>query len=125
MPTILLSGCAILKGSEILLIHKDGKDFWELPGGIVKSKVDIEQAAVDMSFEQIGVKPAIVQHFTILEYQKNESNIEANIFECDVDPEAKFIPGDKVEEVKWFLISDLKEGKENIGDDVKEILEEL
>jgi ADP-ribose pyrophosphatase YjhB (NUDIX family) len=125
MPTILLSGCAILKEEQLLLIRKKGKDFWELPGGIVKSKVDIEKAAVDLTNEQIGVQPTVVQHFTILEYQKNENNIEATIFECDIDPEAKFFPGENIEEVNWFPLSDLKEGKENIGDDVKEILEEL
>ena len=123
MPTILLSGCAILKEEKILLIKKKDREFWELPGGMVKTKADIEQAAAEKTKDQIGVEPKIVQQFTILEYQKDGNNVEANIFECDVDPEAEFVPGDNIEEVKWFMIADLK--KEKIGEDVKEILEEL
>ena len=123
MPTILLSGCAIMKEEKILLIRKKDRDFWELPGGLVKNKVDIEQAAVEKTKEQIGAEPKVVQQFTILEYQKNGDNVEATIFECDLDPEAEFIPGENIEEVRWFSIQDLK--KEKIGEDVKEILEEL
>jgi ADP-ribose pyrophosphatase YjhB (NUDIX family) len=123
MPTILLSGCAILKSGKILLIRKRDRDYWELPGGIVKSKAGLEDAAVQKTKEQIGVLPAVVQQFTVLEYQKNEQNIEAAIFECDVDPEAAFTPGENVEEVRWMDVNGL--GKENIGDDVKEILEDL
>ena len=123
MPTILLSGCAILKEEKLLLIRKKGKDFWELPGGVVKSKADVEQTAAEKTKEQIGVEPTIIQHFTILEYQKNESNVEATIFECDIDPDAKFLAGENIEEIKWFPVSELN--KEKIGDDVKNILEEL
>lgn len=127
MPTVLLSGCAILKNEKILLIRKKGKEFWELPGGVVRSKLQNEQTAMEKTKEQIGVQPEIIQHFTILEYQKAGSNIEATIFECDVDPEATFTPGENVEEVKWFKLSELKEdsmaGK--LGEDVIAILEEV
>jgi len=123
MPTILLSGCAILKEEKILLIRKKDREFWELPGGLVKSGVDIEQVAAEKTKEQIGVEPTVVQQFTILEYQKNGSNVEANIFECDVDPEAVFVPGENIEEVKWLPVAGLE--KEKIGEDVKAILEEL
>lgn len=123
MPTILLAGCAIIKEDKILLIKKKDRDFWELPGGIVKTKVDLEQAAVDKTKEQIGVDTKVVQQFTILEYQKDGNNMEANIFECNIDPEADFLPGENIEEVRWFAISDLK--NENLGDDVKAILEEM
>jgi ADP-ribose pyrophosphatase YjhB (NUDIX family) len=124
MPTVLLSGCAILKQGELLLIRKKDREFWELPGGRVSSD-EAEQVAAAKTKEQIGVEPTIIQQFTLLEYQKDENNIEASIFECEIDPEAKFVPGENIEEIKWFSVSGLKEGKENIGDDVKEILEEI
>lgn|GEM_PF-5581167 len=127
MPTILLSGCAILKNDKVLLIRKKDKEIWELPGGIVKSKTGLEDAAVQKTDEQIGVKPEIIQHFTILEYQKAGNNVEATIFECDLDPESTFTPGENVEEVKWFVISDLKKDEmaDKIGEDVKTILDEI
>ena len=123
MSTVFLAGCAIIKDGKILLIRKEGRDFWELPGGVVKDKSEEEQTAAMKTEMQIGIAPTIVQHFTILEYQKDGKNIEAAIFECDIDPEKELTPGDNVDEVKWFDISTLSE--ENIGNDVKEILEEL
>jgi ADP-ribose pyrophosphatase YjhB (NUDIX family) len=123
MSTILLAGCAMMKSGRILLIRKKDRDYWELPGGIVKSKEGLEEAAVAKTKEQIGTEPTVVQQFTVLEFQKNGQNIEASIFECDIDPEATFSPGENIGEVKWMDIKGLS--KEKIGDDVKEILEEI
>ena len=123
MSTILLSGCAILREEKLLLIRKKDREFWELPGGMVKTKDDIEKAAVDKTKEQIGVEPTVIQQFTILEYQKNGDNVEASIFECDVGDDVEFVPAENIEEVKWFKISSLK--KEKIGEDVKSVLEEM
>jgi len=126
MSTVLLSGCAILKQKMLLLIRKKGKDIWELPGGIVSSNNDVkklELAAQEKTRNQIGAEPSIIQQFTVLEYQNNDTNLEATIFECDVEPEAEFNPGDNVDEVKWFELSKLID--EKIGEDVKAILEEL
>lgn len=122
MPTLKLSGCAILKNGKLLLIKKKDRDFWELPGGR-STDTDSEEIAVSKTAEQIGITPAVIQQFTVLEYQKDETNVEVNIFECDVNPESKFTPGENVEEVRWFTRSDLK-GKK-VGSDVEEILEEL
>jgi ADP-ribose pyrophosphatase YjhB (NUDIX family) len=123
MPTILLAGCAILKSGKILLIRKKGKEFWELPGGIVQTKRDIETAAVSKTKSQIGVEPVVIQQFVTLEYQKAGTNTEAILFECDVDPDATFTPGENIEEVKWLVMAGLE--KENVGDDVKAILDEI
>jgi len=123
MSDILLSGCAILEDGRLLLVRKKEKDFWELPGGIVDSKKDIEAAAVDKTKNQIGVEPTVVQQFTILEYQKDANNIEASIFECIVDQDATFIPGENIDEIRWFPVSDVSD--EKIGEDVVAILEEL
>jgi len=123
MSTIYLAGCAIMKGGKILLIRKKDKQFWEIPGGVVPNKRDLEKSAVEKTKAQIGVEPVVVQQFTTLEYQKNETNTEAAIFEADVEPDATFTPGENIAEVKWHKFSDLK--KEQIGDDVKTILDEL
>ncbi|MBW2964431.1 NUDIX domain-containing protein [Candidatus Woesearchaeota archaeon] len=122
MPTLKLSGCAILKNGKLLLIRKKDRDFWEIPGGR-DSDGSSEEAAVSKTAEQIGVTPTVIQQFTVLEYQKDGTNVEANIFECDVDPEAAFTPGENVEEVRWFSREELK--GEKVGSDVEEILEEL
>ena len=126
MSTVLLSGCAILKNEKILLIRKKDKDIWELPGGIVKSVEDdkvVELEAVEKTKNQIGVEPTIIQQFTVLEYQIDQTNLEASIFECDINPEAEFTPGENIEEVKWFEVASLS--NEKIGEDVKAIIEEL
>lgn len=123
MSLVLLAGCAILKDRRILLIRKKDKDIWELPGGIVQNKDDLEGAAVEKTASQIGVAPAIIQHFTILEYQVNGRNMEATIFECDIPEDAVFTPGGNVEEVSWFDIAKLKD--QPIANDVKEIIEDL
>ncbi len=123
MPTIILAGCAILNQGNLLLIRKKDKDIWELPGGMVKKKAETEQAAAANTKAQIGVDPVIIQQFSVLEYQKGDTNIEASIFECSIEPDSTFMRGTDVEEVKWFAIKGIE--KENIGDDVKAVLEEL
>jgi len=123
MPTILLAGCTILNQGKIVLVRKKNKDFWELPGGTVTSKKDIDMAAAEKAKAQIGVDPVVIQHFTVIEYQKNGTNIEATILECYLDSDVSFIPGEDVEEVKWFDIKKLS--SEKIGDDVKTVLEEF
>lgn len=123
MPTILLAGCAILKSRTVLLIRKKNKELWELPGGAVRSKEDIERQAVEKTKEQIGVEPTVVQQFNIFEYQKNETNIEASIFECVVDEDATFTPGEGIEEVKWFSFADARKSK--VGDDVISVLDDI
>lgn len=123
MSTLLLSGCAIIQEDKVVLIRKNGKDIWELPGGIVSTKKDIEEAAVEKTLSQIGVAPQVVQQFTILEYQIDGDNVEAYIFECTVPEDAEFSTGDNVDEAKWFPIEGLE--KEKIGDDVVAVLEEI
>jgi len=123
MTTILLAGCAILKSRTVLLIRMKNKDLWELPGGMVRSKDDIELQAVQKTKEQIGVEPTVVQQFNIFEYQKNENNLEASIFECTVDEDATFTAGEGVEEVKWFSFADARKSK--IGDDVTSVLDDI
>ncbi len=123
MPTILLAGCAILKDGKILLIRKADKELWELPGGTVKQKGDDEQAAISKTKEQIGIVPEVIQQFTLLEYQNNGNNIEAAIFESDIEPDSSFLPGEGIEEIKWFETESLD--TENVGDDVKAVLEEI
>jgi ADP-ribose pyrophosphatase YjhB (NUDIX family) len=108
---------------KILLIRKSDKEVWELPGGIVKNKGDEETTAAEKTKAQIGVAPEIIQYFTVLEYQKDGHNTEATIFECDVPEDAVFRPGEGISDIKWFEKSKLSE--ENIGNDVKQILEEL
>ena len=122
MPTVTLSGCAILKQEKILLIRKKDRDFWELPGGTANPQ-DLEQAAADKTREQIGVEPTIIQQFTVLEYQKDDRNVEATIFECDIDHDTDLAAGDNIDEVKWFSTSELK--NEKIGADVEQVLEEI
>ncbi len=122
MPTINLAGCVILKDNKILLVRKDDRDFWELPGGRVNNN-DEELTALEKTREQIGAEPDIIQQFTILEYQKDQMNMEAAIFECHLEAEATFNPGSNIAEVKWFDIKKAKE--EKIGNDVEAILEEL
>ncbi|MFH1668873.1 MAG: NUDIX hydrolase [Candidatus Woesearchaeota archaeon] len=123
MPTILLAGCAILKDGKLLLIRKTDKDIWELPGGPVKQKGDDEQAAISKTQEQIGISPEVIQQFTLLEYQNNGNNIEAAIFESYIESDATFIPGEGIDEIKWFETESID--TEKIGDDVKAVLEEI
>ncbi len=122
MGKVLIAGCVILKDNKILLIRKKDRNIWELPGGRSKEGAE-EQTALEKTADQIGVAPQLVQQFTILEFQKDGLNIEAPIFECTVEPDAVFLPGETVEEVKWFDKDSLK--KEDIGNDVAAILEEL
>lgn len=123
MSTISLAGCAILKDGKILLIKKQTRDVWELPGGMVKDGADEEATAVEKTESQIGVAPTIIQQFTILEFQKEGKNIEGSIFESVVDDDVSFALGENIERVEWFDIEGIETDK--IGNDVKAVLEEM
>jgi ADP-ribose pyrophosphatase YjhB (NUDIX family) len=122
MPNVILSGCAILKHGKILLIRKKGKEVWELPGGRADPH-SLENVAARKTHEQIGVEPTIVQQFTVLEFQKDDTDVEATIFECDIDPDASLMSGENVDEVRWFALQELDDV--NIGADVQQVIEEL
>lgn len=123
MSNLTISCCAILRNNELLLVKKNNDNLWELPGGLVDSKANIEQLTIDAAKKQLGVEPHIVQQFTILEYQNNEQNVEEIIFECTLDKEAELVPGEDVVELKWFKMSDIK--KEEVSEGVKSVLDDL
>jgi ADP-ribose pyrophosphatase YjhB (NUDIX family) len=123
MSNLIISGCAILRNNELLLVKKNNDNLWELPGGLFESKTNIEQLTIDAAKKQLGVEPQIVQQFTILEYQNNEQNVEETIFECALDEEAELVPGEDIAELKWFKMSDIK--KEEVSEGVKSVLDDL
>lgn len=123
MPTIIVSGCVILQNGKLLAIKKKDRDFYELPGGRMKPKENAEENALRKTTIQTGVLPDIIQQFDILEFQKDQNNIEINIFECSLNPKHQFKPGENVEEVKWLEIKKLDQ--EKIGEDIKTLKDEL
>ena len=118
-----IAGCAIIKDNKIVLVRKKDKDVWEFPGGRVSNNSDYEETAISKTLSQIGSEPKIIQQFSPLEFQIDGKNMESVIFECDIDNDSDFSPGEKIEEIKWFNIKTLD--KEKIGKDVKEIIEDV
>ena len=123
MPDRTLSGCVIVKQGKLLAIKKQDREFYELPGGAVKPDRNSEETAIQKTEMQTGITPSVIQQFGMIEFQKDAENTEVIIFECDMDPDARFKPGENISEVAWLDLNKLQNKK--IGDDIKTVIEEL
>jgi len=63
----------IIKGNGILAVQPKDSGFWNLPGGVAKSKETAEEALKRMVLEQTGVVPAVGRLVYILQYHSKST----------------------------------------------------
>ncbi|MBY6287137.1 NUDIX domain-containing protein [Nanohaloarchaea archaeon H12] len=112
MPTapVELSGIILVRDRELLLLHREDEQHWEVPGGRVKQEESPTQAAVREADEEIGVEVELEKPFYTGEFQK-DGNLyiwHAYLASADEDPE---IMEDVFDDMKWFTAEELDEAE--------------
>lgn len=65
---ITISGCLIIENNKLILLHRMGKDHWELPGGIIEPGENPEQTAIREAKEEIGCNVEIIRNLGCFEF---------------------------------------------------------
>jgi mutator protein MutT len=72
-PETEISGCLIIRSGKVLLLHREDKEHWEVPGGKVEEDESPTQAAIRKTQEEIGVMPSLESPFFSGEFKPPDS----------------------------------------------------
>lgn len=123
MNNVQTTGCLLIRSNKVLLLKLKGKDLWELPGGVVNSNTEPEQAVLQATKSLTGLDAEIIQQFDVLGYQDNGATVEEIIFECSLPENDTLQPADEIEEARWFSLQEAKEVA--LAEDARAVLSEL
>ena len=108
MDTTEIAGTLILDDRGLLLLYRDDKEWWEVPGGKVKEDESPTKAAVREAKEEIGVEVSLEKPFFSGEFE-NDGELflwHGYIGETEDKPE---VMEEKFSELKYFSAEDLDE----------------
>lgn len=79
------AGCVISDDSgKILLMHRTGKDEWELPGGSIEPDEPAEVAAARQLYEELGVDVEIEQSMGTTSIDRDDQSYEFEWFKATI-----------------------------------------
>ena len=103
-----IAGTLIVEDKGLLLLYREDKSWWELPGGKKKEDESPTQTAVRETKEEISIDVDLEKPFFSGEFE-NEGEIflwHGYIAKTDETPEIK---EDKFSQLKWFNAEDIDE----------------
>jgi mutator protein MutT len=110
-PHLQIALALIWRGDEILVTKRRADadhlaNFWEFPGGKVKTEESHECCAVREALEEVGIEIEIVHHRDIIAWDYPERLVSLHPFDCRLlrgEPQAI-----EVADWKWVQPIDLK-----------------
>ena len=103
-------GCIVLSEKNILIIKKKDKDYWELPGAVLKEDEDMELAAKKSVYELTGLKVDIIQQFNESQSYYNDTEFLSHLFEASV-LKGSLKPHEEIEKMDFFPVEELNKLK--------------
>ena len=103
-----IAGTLIVEDKGLLLLYREDKSWWELPGGKKKEDESPTQTAVRETKEEISIDVDLEKPFFSGEFE-NEGELflwHGYIAKTDETPEIK---EDKFSQLKWFDAEDIDE----------------
>lgn len=111
MINVELSGCAIIRNNDMLLLKKFKNDYFELPGGKVDADEEIVDAAIREVKEEIGCNVKIIKNLGYYDFAHKEKNVRSNIFLAETDNEPKIVENEVFESIIWMPIKEYEKYK--------------
>jgi mutator protein MutT len=110
-PHLQIALAIIWRNDEILITKRRADadhlaNFWEFPGGKVKSEESHEDCAIREALEEVGIEIEVVHHHDIIAWEYPERLVSLHPFNCRAvrgEPQAI-----EVADWKWVRPVDLK-----------------
>ena len=106
---IELAGNLIVEDGEILLLHREDEQHWEVPGGKVEDDESPTEAAVREASEEIGVEVELRKPFYSGEFQHQDEIFLWHGYIAEIVDGEPEIKEDRFEKMEWFKGSELDE----------------
>ena len=127
METIIASGPIIIKAGK-LLVSKDQKDdFYKVPGGTLKPEESLEDCCKREAKEEVSAEITLLRSLNPMILWKNPRTKEEMIivlihYLAELKGE-NLKPGKGITEITWLDIQEIKEGKHNVAQNIKFLIE--
>ena len=103
---VLAAGGLVLRGREVLVVHRPKYDDWSLPKGKLDEGEDFEHAALREVREETGMRCALGRTVGDTTYTDNKNREKlVRYFEMELEG-GEFTPNDEVDEVRWVPLSE-------------------
>lgn len=114
-----LAGTLLIRDRGLLLIYREDKSWWEVPGGKVKEDESPTEAAVRETREEIGVEVSLEKPFFSGEFENDGELFLWHGYIGETDEEPEECCEDKFSELKYFSAEDLDE--EDLAPNLRQI----
>jgi len=106
---VLAAGGLVLRGGDILVVHRPKYDDWSLPKGKLDKGEDFEQAAVREVEEETGFRCRLGRELGDTSYRDNKNRPKLVRY-FEMHPEGgEFTPNEEVDELRWVTVADAGE----------------
>ncbi|MFC1648906.1 NUDIX hydrolase [Nanoarchaeota archaeon] len=125
MKKIELAGCVILDDNRILLLHREKRDWYELPGGKIDEGESPKEAAKREIKEELGCDVEIIRELGEKDFQEEEYIMKYNWFLAILKGTPKLMEPDTFSHYKYISLDQLENYKlspnmENLYKEIKE-----
>jgi 8-oxo-dGTP diphosphatase len=96
------AGGVVMRGNEVLLVHRPRYDDWTLPKGKLDPGESFEDAAVREVEEETGLRCRLVRELPSTEYEVGGRPKTVRYWLMEPEGEAPFVPNDETDDLRWL-----------------------
>ena len=96
------AGGVVMRGNEVLLVHRPRYDDWTLPKGKLDPGESFEDAAVREVEEETGLRCRLVRELPSTEYEVGGRPKTVRYWLMEPEDEAPFVPNDETDDLRWL-----------------------
>ena len=106
MKRVEAAGGAVLRGGEVLLVHRPRYDDWTLPKGKLDPGESFEDAALREVREETGLSCTLGEELPATEYRDNKGRPKLVRYWAMEACGGEFKANDEVDEVRWVALAE-------------------
>jgi 8-oxo-dGTP pyrophosphatase MutT (NUDIX family) len=99
---IAAAGGVVLRGGEVVLVHRPKYDDWTLPKGKLDRGESFEDASLREVEEETGVRCRLVRELPSTEYEVRGRPKLVRYWLMEPVQDLGFVPGSEVDELRWL-----------------------
>ena len=96
------AGGVVMRGHEVLVVHRPRYDDWTLPKGKLDPGESFEDAAVREVEEETGLRCRLVRELPSTEYEVGGRPKTVRYWLMEPEGEAPFVPNDETDDLRWL-----------------------